>query len=246
MAEPGLRVPGPARAGPKVGPCVLDRVPMGSQSSLRQMMPRCSFPWPARAPGRAPARALGESREEPRAVARVAVRRRHRRARAAGRGLAAAGVSAAARGPPRGTADGVHVRLAGRRALLLRRAPAPRQLARLPRAGPGPPGALVGGGGHGGGGGRVRGLADRGAHRTDHLPARPLDLPGGGVLDRAPRLAAHPGLAGRVRRPAPGPGVRHLQLLPARLRDRAAVHDAGCRWSWRRRCGWAESRPRWS
>ena len=55
MAE-GFRIHGPrgSGSGPKVGPCVLDRVPMGSPGSLRQTMPRCRCPRPGKALGGGP------------------------------------------------------------------------------------------------------------------------------------------------------------------------------------------------
>ena len=72
---------------------------------------------------------------------------------------------------------------------------------------------------------RLHRLAASRTHRADHLPPRSRHLLPGRLLDRAPRLPAHSRLGGRVRRPAPGPGLRQLQLLPARHGDRAAVHD---------------------
>ena len=169
----------------------------------------------------------------------MAVRRRHRDARAAGRGLVAAGLPAAAGRPPLGPADGVHVRPAGRRAVLLRRPPAPRRLARLPGGQQGQgqrqqashqqarPSPLVGAGRHGRHRRSLHRLAAGRTYRADHLPPRSRHLPPGRLLDRAPRLPAHTRLGGRVRRPAPGPGLRQLQLLPARHGHRAPVHDRG-------------------
>ena len=188
--------PGPAAASP------------GSPSRApRQQVPEP----PEQAPQRPPERAPG-------APGRPSVRCGHGRPGAAGRRVAAARPAAAARGPAYGPAAGVHVLPAGRRPVLPRSAPAARPLARFPHqttaAGRRP---LVAGRGHRGGRGRLRRLADRRADPAGHRPRRPGRLPADRLLDRAPRLAAHPVLTRGLRRHAPRPDLRQRQLLPGRL-----------------------------
>ena len=125
-----------------------------------------------------------------RAAGRVAIRRHHGRARDAGRGLAAAGLPAGARGPVHGPADGLHVRPAGRRAVLLRAS------ASFPP--PGPPSART----------PARTPARRNtAKPTGHRRAGPQQRPEHRPAARSP---------GPAQQPARSHGRRSTGLGPAR------------------------------
>ena len=187
------------------------------QAAPGQALEQASPPAPEQAPEQAPGPAASP-RARPRPPGRRPVRRRHGRPRAADRRVAAARPPAAARGrlaaPP--LVFMFSPLAVGLCYLALRQQPArwPGFRAEPPEQGRRP---LVGGRGHRRGRGRLRGLADRRADPAGHRPRRPGHLPADRLLDRAPRLAAHPVLTRGLRRHAPRPDLRQRRLLPVRV-----------------------------